>query len=174
MPNRNAENDRYATVGQTAVGPAAYNAAARPTITMPCKDIDNIRDVEMWNEGGFAVRPVSRARNVVTYMVLNIARAGAVGAVQDHAAHAHDLLVRQAAGAKGAISGEANVLGDLAGANTYTVAGGDAANGGVQNVAAMAHVAAAAATKLAAYEEVLNGTVLNAVNFHARTRGRIW
>lgn len=171
MPNKSTE--RYTVVGANAVGPVAYAAGNRPTITLPCRDINNVRDVKMWCDGGFSVRPVSRARNVVTYMFLNLGRAGMVAAVQNHAAHAHGLLVRLAAGAK-SVSGETNALGDLASGLKFTVTGGNAVDGGVQNFAAMAHVGAAAATKVVCEEEVLDGTVLNAVNVYAEAMARVW
>jgi hypothetical protein len=65
-----------------------------------------------------------------------------VADVKDHAAHAHDLVSANGKGTK-ACNVAANEFGNATA--DYTIAGGSAANGGVQTTAAMVHVQATAA-----------------------------
>jgi hypothetical protein len=175
MPNVWQRKLRFAMVSGNVAGPADYRPAPgnlRPTIQLPCKEIDtSLRDVQIWADGGLLVLPVSAQGNVLTYMAYTESRAAQAGAVQDHAAHTHDLLVVNNPGAADQVEVGVGTLSADTGA---TVAGG-AATGGVQlNAAAQAHAAAAAALQDIPFaEELLIGSNLAAFNIVARVYARV-
>jgi hypothetical protein len=118
----------------------------RPALSFPCKDIISIDDVTVWCTDGYYARVSAKSRNAITgglqivvrcYSPTNVTGLDAAG----HAAHAHDMISKLGKGSNAA-SAFTDQFGDAAGG--FTIAGGSAANGGVQNAAAMAHAAAVA------------------------------
>lgn len=176
MPNAFQRKLRYAVVSANVAGPADYRPAPgnlRPTIQMPCRDIDNnLRDIQMWATQGYMAQPTAVVGNVITFRVLTLNRNAQAGATANHAAHTHDLLVIKNAGAADQVEvGAAVFTSDAAAA---TVIGG-AVTGGVQlNAAVQAHAGVGGALQDVPFgEEILIGSNIAAVSITAAVYARI-
>ena len=186
--NRMRKSKRSATTDSTAVGPAAYAAATRPTLTFPDLFlVEDVADVVIHNDGNYVCRPLTIANNVMTYGVYSLRRAAASGAMgnhvstqpNNHAVHTH-VTHFQTAAAANAVTAAGNQLRTPAAA--FDVAGvvDSAGEGGVVQAAAMAHAgaavdahanAAAALLDTPIYEEVRDATNLSGVHFWGWAEG---
>lgn len=175
MPNVWRRFKRFAQVTARDAGPANYQNAAPPTISMPCKEIENIGDVKMWADAGYVVTPLALVqtnnRFTFSYRAYTLNRAAGIGALLDHT-HPHDLLVKNNGGAAmnvavAAAAFQAQTAGD-------TTLPGNQAGGGIRNSTATAHASAAAALlSVAPLEQVLDGTNLAGINVCAEATARI-
>ncbi len=148
----------------SAAGPANYlNAtAATRRFQVPLRYIHALADVQMWSNAGYQIRPVLIAGGLITYRAYTLNRAAGAGAVANHAQHLHTITTN---GAGGGVALKVDT-------GALDTAGGALGATGIQDAAAMAHAAAAAALKdIAPYEEVLDGTDLSLVTMYARAVG---
>jgi hypothetical protein len=148
-----------------AVGAANYltGTPASRQIRVPLRYIHALDDIQMWANGGYIIRPVAVAGGLITYRAYSENREAMSGALADHALHTHTITTL-AAGGGVALKIVAGALDTAGGALTPVT--------GIQDAAAMAHAAAAAALKdIAPYEEVQDGTNLSAVTMYARAMG---
>lgn len=187
MVKNNNPRLRVRTVTTHAAGPVAYDAAARPTLNYTgVRHVETLDDIQMWANGGYLVRPtvIAPLTQTITYMVLSLNRAAAVGAlavhakaavaasIDDHAAHQHDISLANGAAFASTVKENAGALGSTGGAVKCVNAADAAAVSAHAGAADLAHAAAAAALKdVPAAEEVLNGTDVSGVTVYARVTG---